>query len=391
MRITDLILDALLVVLCPLSLLSLLTAPASAASPQEGALTPFMGAPAFEAQRVFSKERHPNVAVATDGTVLVTLGNSRLLVRRSTDGGKTFGPEIVIADPGFQAGGLTVDERTGDVIAFVEAKHPPAPLSIYRSRDHGKTWQRQPTKIAPDKHGNTPSMHMNEHGITLRHGPHAGRLLRPARYYGAGNRPEEYANHYTTAIYSDDGGANWKTSDPFPENGTGEATVAELSDGAIYYNSRCHWDQNPQPTRRRSATSDDGGATWKDFQVVEILPDGLQTRAYGCMGGLVRLPVAGRDILLFSNIDTDGEHRERVTVWASFDGGKTWPLKRLVDADRSAYSSLNAARPGTPGEGQIYLHYEAGSGSKIARFNLAWLLEGEPTGDGVVPDWARSQ
>ena len=37
----------------------------------------------------------------------------------------------------------------------------------------------------------------------------------------------------------------------------GEATVAELSDGAIYYNSRCHWDQNPQPTRRRSATSDE--------------------------------------------------------------------------------------------------------------------------------------
>ena len=88
MRITDLILDALLVVLCPLSLLCLLTAPASAASPQEGALTPFMGPPAFEVQRVFSKERHPNVAVATDGTVLVTLGNSRLLVRRSTRAGE---------------------------------------------------------------------------------------------------------------------------------------------------------------------------------------------------------------------------------------------------------------------------------------------------------------
>lgn len=363
---------------------------APAAPTQESNLRPFIGTPTFDTQRVYRKERHPNVAIATDGTVLLTLGNSRLLVRRSTDGGKTFGPEIVIADPGFQAGGLTVDENTGDVIAFVESGHPPATLSIYRSADHGKTWQQQPTKLAPDKHGNTPSMHMNEHGITLRHGPNAGRLLRPARFYGTGNRPEEYRNHYTTAIYSDDGGTSWKTSDPFPENGTGEATVAELSDGKIYYNTRCHWDANPQPTRRRSALSEDGGESWKDFKVVEVLPDGLQHRAYGCMGGLVRLPINGRDILLFSNIDTEGEHRERVTVWASFDGGKTWPVKRLVEPGRSAYSSLNAGRPDTPSEGQIYLHYEAGSGSKIARFNLTWLLDGEPTGDGDVPDWIKN-
>ncbi|GAG14008.1 unnamed protein product, partial [marine sediment metagenome] len=146
----------------------------------------------------------------------------------------------------------------------------------------------------------------------------------------------------------------------------------------------------PQPTRRRSAVSEDGGESWKNFEVVEVLPDGLQHRAYGCMGGLVRLPIDGRDILIFSNIDTEGEHRERVTVWASFDGGKTWPVKRLVEPGPSAYSSLNAGRPETPSEGQIYLHYEAGSGSKIARFNLTWLLDGEATGDGDVPDWIKN-
>ena len=359
--------------------------------PQETTAAPFLGKPAFDVQQVYRTERHPNVAVALDGTVLVTLGNSRLLVRRSRDGGKTFGPEIAIADPGFQGGGLTVDETNGDVLAFAEAKHPPAELSIYRSRDHGKTWKKQPTKIAPDTLGNTPSMHMNEHGITLRHGDHAGRLLRPARFYAEGNRADQYANHYTTAIYSDDGGTSWQTSDPFPENGTGEATLAELSDGKIYYNTRCHWDQNPKPTRRRSATSNDGGGSWTDFDVAEILPDGCQNTAYGCMGGLVRLPITGRDIVLFSNIDTEAEHRERVTVWASFDGGKTWPLKRLIEPGRSAYSSLNAGRPGTPSEGWIYIHYEAGSGSKLARFNLAWLLNGEATGDGSVPtEFSRS-
>ena len=71
-------------------------------------------------------------------------------------------------------------------------------------------------------------------------------------------------------------------------------------------------------------------------------------------------------------------------VWASFDGGKTWPVKRLVEKGSFAYSSLSAGRSGTPSEGWIYLQFEGG-GAQIARFNLTWLLEGESTGDGNVP------
>jgi sialidase-1 len=54
----------------------------------------------------------------------------------------------------------------------------------------------------------------------------------------------------------------------------------------------------------------------------------------------------------------------------------------------SAYSSMNAGRPGTPSEGWIYLHFEGGpgGGSQVARFNLAWLLQGMPTGDGAIPE-----
>ena len=52
--------------------------------------------------------------------------------------------------------------------------------------------------------------------------------------------------------WSDDGGKTWKTSDPFPAKGTGEATIAELSDGTIYYNSRRHWAEEGANPRRRS-------------------------------------------------------------------------------------------------------------------------------------------
>ena len=384
----------------------------------EGRLESFLGEPEMETQQVVLHARSqvwPNIVVALDGSVLATYGvvfggsepferNSRhVAARRSQDGGKTWGEEIIIAAPGFQGGGTIVDETTGDILVFVEEKHPPAALTVYRSRDHGLTWEAQAkTVVEADRLGNVPSMHMNEHGITLRHGTHRGRLLRAARWYAGRNKHDVYAGMYTTAIYSDDGGLTWQTSEPFPENGTGEAAVAELSNGQIYYSSRMHWSERPQNRRRRAAWSDDGGHTWERWDIVEALPDGQQGRVEGCLGGLVRLPVKGKDILIYSNVDTDTFDRNRITVWASFDGAKTWPIKRLIYGGPSGYSSLTAGRLGTPSEGWIYIHYDGGEdhddpvgmahlfippkGSLVARFNLSWLLEGDETGDGEVPD-----
>jgi sialidase-1 len=109
------------------------------------------------------------------------------------------------------------------------------------------------------------------------------------------------------------------------------------------------------------------------------------------MGGLIRLPIEGYDILIYSNLDSDigsmpreiggstGSGRERITVWASFDGGKTWPVKRLVFDGPSAYSNLGVGRQGTPSEGKIYLLFEGGqkgmyASVNVAYFNLSWML-----------------
>ncbi len=360
----------------------------AAADPDvEGVLQPFLAAPRLEMQQVFSGERFPNVVVTLKGSVLATWGTKSVRVRRSEDGGVSWGKAITIASPGFHGGGTTVDETSGDILAFVEARHPPAPLSVYRSRDDGRTWSKQAVKVLPDSKGNAPSMHMNEHGITLRHGKHKGRLLRPSRFYAGRNDRSKWPEHYTNAVYSDDGGTTWRTSEPFPAKGTGEATLAELSDGRVYYNSRRHWaPSGVSPLRRWTAWSDDGGASWEGLLFCKALPDGPQNSNYGCMGGLTRLPVKGRDILVYSNCDS-AKGRDHGTVWASFDGGRTWPVKRLVYAGRSAYSSLAAGRPGTTSEGWVYLHFEGGSkgGSQVARFNLSWVLGGERTGNGEVP------
>lgn len=359
----------------------------AADKPMEGDIKPFLGEPQLDSQQVFKNERFPNIVVSTKGTLIATWGSKNIRARRSEDGGKTWGKEIAIGK-GIHGGGTTVDETTGYVFAFVEDKHPPAPLKVYLSTDDGKTWQAHEVKIQPDSKGKMPSMHMNEHGITLRHGKHRGRLVRPSRNYGKGNRPASlFPTHYTNAIYSDDGGKTWKTSEPFPANGTGEATVVELSSGELYYNTRRHWaEKGANPRRRWDVRSDDGGATWKDFRMVQALPDGPQDRDYGCMGGLVRLPIKGRDILLYTNCDSPGG-RKLGTVWASFDGGRTWPIKRLVFKGSHAYSSITAGRPGTVTEGLIFHHFEGGpkGGSTVATFNLAWVLGGQATGDGSIP------
>jgi sialidase-1 len=359
------------------------TAHSSKRVPPEGTLTPFLTSPRFEQQSLYEKDRFPNVVVTRLGTVLAFWNGVQ--VRRSEDAGATWSEPILVGK-GFMGGGAIASDSSGAIIAFVEESHPPAALKLYRSEDDGKTWQNQPFTLKSNRDGNVPSMHMNEHGIVLRHGPHRGRLLRTSRWYAGKNDKEHHPRHYTDAIFSDDGGTTWQTSEPFPAMGTGEAAVAELSDGRIYYNSRRHWAPPGVNARRRwVGWSHDGGMTWKDVGICEALPDGDQDRDYGLMGGLVRLPVRGRDVLLFSNIES-ASGRHGGTLWASFDGGKTWPIKRRVTEGAFAYSSLDAGRPGTPSDGWIFLLYESGSNAgTIARFNLSWVLGGQLTGDGSLP------
>ena len=112
----------------------------SAACHADDLLSPFLGAPVFEKQRLFDDQRYPNVVVTTKGTVLAVWGNDGVVVRRSEDGGKSWGRAISVANAGYHGGGTTVDGNSGDILVFVEDWQPPAPLTVYRSRDDGKTW-----------------------------------------------------------------------------------------------------------------------------------------------------------------------------------------------------------------------------------------------------------
>jgi len=336
-------------------------------------ISPNICNPECEIVKVFDRDKFPNVAVTNQGTVLIVKGLSAVQAYRSEDGGETWSEGIFIAE-GIHSGGLTVDEITGDILVFIEDYHPPAPLKTYASRDDGKSWFEYETTVFPDSAGRVPSMHMNERGITLQVGEHKGRLLRASHWYGQGDDLMEYPLHFTNAVYSDDHGLTWKTSEPFPALGTGEAAIVELKDGTLYCNSCRHWIPCGTTSCRWSAQSMDGGFTWTDLKQVIGLSDGPQDNSFGLFSGMAKLPLQHHDVLIFSNCDCKGE-RANGTIWTSFDGGKSWPGKRLLCQGPFGYSSVAAGKPGTASKGWIYCCFEGyQSDGFVARFNLAWLI-----------------
>ena len=339
--------------------------------------------PVFEVQGLFESVRIPNITVTTNGTVLAFAKSGRIL-RRSEDAGATWSP---IQEVGKDAvGSAIVDENTGDVMVVRGGLG-----YLWRSGDEGKTWKREEIVVKPNPMGHggkgkVPAQtSCSESGVTLRYGKHKGRLLMPARVQPPeGNNGQEWwPYNYNTAIFSDDGGKTWQTSGPV-QSGTGEGTLAELSTGSIYYNSRSHMSVDH---RRQIAFSHDGGQMFVDWRVCEDLREvgepfyfkyGTKP-SYGCNAGLVRMPLeatGGKDVLLFSTPDDPGGNRVRMTVWASFDRGETWPVKRLVHESHSAYSSLAASA-----DGSLYLLFERGTKKlyesiAVAKFNLTWLTAG---------------
>jgi sialidase-1 len=191
-----------------------------------------------------------------------------------------------------------------------------------------------------------------------------GRLIIPCDHTEAKTRTNR-----SHVIYSDDQGKTWKLGGVLGEK-TNECQIAELSDGRLVLNMRSYHGKNS----RAIATSKDGGMTWSPVTLDETLIEPV------CQASLISFDLPGKkrgDRLLFSN--PASKKREKMTVRLSHDGGKTWPVSRLLYKGPSAYSCL-AVLP----SGEVGCLYERGTRSAyetitFARFEVSWLMDKEGT------------
>jgi sialidase-1 len=112
--------------------------------------------------------------------------------------------------------------------------------------------------------------------------------------------------------------------------------------------------------------SKDGARHWSAPEFHPQLPEPV------CFASMVRL-AAGR--LLYVSPDSGGRERKNLTVRVSDDEGRTWGVKRVLEAGPSAYADL-AVLPG----GGILCFYEAGMERPyetltLGRFDLGWITQ----------------
>ena len=356
----------------------------------------------------FASYRIPGIVVTAKGSVLAYCearkfssadqGEIEIYLRRSTDGGKTWSPAKQIAHMGPRLNLLPLNR-------LVKRKPPQGqpetqtvnnPVAIagrdgtihflycveyqrgfyMNSEDDGVTWSK-PVEITPVLKQFRSEIDWQRiatgpgHAVQLR----TGRLVAPL-WMSTTNKASKLHGAAAT-IYSDDNGKTWKRGEIALPAGN-EPNIAELPDGRVFITAR-----NGDPrSRRMVAYSRDGVTGWSQTEFVDDL---LEPR---CMAGMVSYASTNepkKSLLLFSNPNTtkhENQDRENVTVKASADDGKTWPMSRLLQPGPSAYSDLAVLPDGT-----ILCFYESGTPEgdlkhkrpwayaqlALARFNLEWL------------------
>lgn len=358
--------------------------------------------------------RIPGMVVAPDGTILLFAEGRRgdgsdprrdenapadIVMRSSSDQGRTWSPLAVI-DSGFRPDGGFVDfgdptpvldTDTGTVFLFygqwpdlgpitVAHGQSPAPgdghqvVWVRSSQDNGKTWSDRTQVVYPDEPDVTSDgLYWRQaepgpgSGVQLRRqkpgGAPNGRLVIPAKRSGS-RTPDGPAQVTPFVFYSDDHGKTWRIGNVTPGPDANEDEVVELSDGTVLLDAR----QNDGEHRRRHL-SRDGGVSWGPDR-----PDSLALPQVD--GSMLRYD---RDRILFSAPrGRDGLNRNDLTVWTSYDEGKTFADPVLLHEGPAAYSVMQRLADGTVG---LAVETENQAGERYGaitfyRFDLAELESG---------------
>ncbi|NWK54136.1 exo-alpha-sialidase [Verrucomicrobiaceae bacterium N1E253] len=302
--------------------------------------------------------RIPSLLTTSKGSVLAfserRLGlhdhaQNDIVLKRSTDGGKTWGKEIVAVEDGMNSinDPLTVQLSDGRImmmyarfpygrharasgwIQMAEPGYDDLKLNILTyitfSDDDGLTWSepRDISRAVKQPHwlnANTPGAM-----IQLKKGKHKGRIL--ASLWGAvpvKDKDGKVTRNWEIVVaYSDDNAKTWKRTESLkdPEKGfPNECQIAEASNGDLVIVSR----NQAGAKMRKKSISKDSGMTWSVIKTDPTLASAQ------CMGSVISGPEKpdGSWDLYASHPAPQSRVDGRISI--STDHGKSFQIKKII-------------------------------------------------------------
>ncbi|CAM5412252.1 sialidase family protein [Streptomyces aurantiogriseus] len=355
--------------------------------------------PYVSGQDGYASFRIPAAVTTRQGTLLAfaegrrdgpgDTGDIDLVVRRSTDGGRTWGPlTVVAAGDGHTRGNPApvLDPRTGAVVlvscsndgAATEAQImrgevPPERgrrVHVQHSRDDGRHFT-EPRDITDAV--KPPSWRWYAtgpgHAVALTRGPCAGRLVVPANHSASppagspdtGREARYYGAH---ALISDDGGRTWRLG--FVDAGyegeynANESSAAQLPDGRLYFSARD--EKGRGAGHRLDAHSCDGAETLDRPYAPQRTLDDVPV----VQGSVLQLE--GSDAPLLFSGPSRPTARQAPALWRSTDGGGSFTRAVTLSERPAAYSDLVQVDRETVG-----VLYETGTAGPYERIEFRRL------------------
>lgn len=338
----------------------------------------------------FDTYRIPATIQTTEGTILAfaearkhsrsDTGDIDLVLRRSTDGGRTWSEIITIWDDAGNVCGNpapVVDRTTGRILLLstwndgtdherdihARTSKDTRRVFVLYSDDDGLSWS-QPREITSSVKRPDWTWYATGpcHAIQLQKGKHKGRIVVSCNH--GLFKEGKSAGSYSHLIYSDDHGKTWAIGAEGERDGN-ESTVAELKNGDLMLNMRGprHKNRADNGSCRLIAVSRDQGLTlgpqYYERDLVEPVCNGSSIN-YAPKGKLTRT-------LLFSNPDHPTK-RKNMSVKMSKDNGKSWQTAFRLSDKAAAYSDM-VVLP----NGDLGILYETGNESCYERIEFTVL------------------